>query len=322
MKNSSDDVLAHVRQDDTGQWLHHSLEDHLHGVATLVEAFTAAFNADDWGKVAGLWHDLGKYRSDFQRYIRSASGYDAHIETAPGRVDHSTAGALYAVERMGGVGRILAYLIAGHHAGLPDWQSAELPASSLVHRLRQSGLLADALAQPIPADILDAPLPTSNPGQRDYALWIRLLFSCLVDGDFLDTEQFMSPDRAILRSHYPSLAELEPRFDAYMATLTGQADDTLVNRARAAVLSRCREAAHQSIGLFSLTVPTGGGKTLASMASDAEAADGVANAPQHIARLIAGGDQQLQHQTLRRGHDLSSAHDDRVILDRRARMGR
>lgn len=167
---------------------------------------------------------------------------------------------------MGGLGRILAYMIAGHHAGLPDWQSAELPASSLAHRLEQRELLADALAQLIPADILDAPLPTSNPGQRDLALWIRLLFSCLVDGDFLDAEQFMSPDRAALRDHYPSLAELEPRFDAYMATLAAQADDTPVNQARAAVLSRCRDAARQPPGLFSLTVPTGGGKTLASMA--------------------------------------------------------
>lgn len=231
----------------------------------LAQTFAAAFDAGDWGALAGLWHDLGKYRPSFQSYIRSASGYDAHIE-APKKVDHSTTGALYAMQRMNGLGRILAYLIAGHHAGLPDWQSAEAPASSLACRLKQADLLADALAQAIPADILDAPLPTSNPGQRDLALWIRLLFSCLVDGDFLDTEQFMSPDRAALRSQYPSLAELEARFDAYMATLAAQADDTPVNRARATVLQRCRDAARQAPGIFSLTVPTGGGKTLASMA--------------------------------------------------------
>jgi len=267
MTRSSTRFLAHVRPDDTGQWLEHTLEDHLHDVAVLAQTFANAFNAGDWGALAGLWHDLGKYRPAFQHYIRSASGYDAHIENAHGRVDHSTAGALYAIHQMKGLGRILAYLIAGHHAGLPDWQSTKSPASSLAHRLGQSELLADVLAQSISADILNAPLPTSNPSlPRDLALWIRLLFSCLVDADFLDTEQFMSPDRAALRGQYPSLAELEPRFNAYMATLAAQANDTPVNRARAAVLNRCREAAHQSAGLFSLTVPTGGGKTLASMA--------------------------------------------------------
>ena len=258
-------VLAHVRPDDTGQWLEHSLEDHLRGVAALAETFAAAFEAGDWAKLAGLWHDLGKYRLAFQHYIRSVSGYDAHIE-APGKVDHSTAGALYAIKRMDGLGRILAYLIAGHHAGLPDWQSADKPISSLVNRLEQPDLLAEALAQAPPADILDAPPPTSNPGQRDLALWIRLLFSCLVDADFLDTEQFMSPEKTALRSRYPALAKLEPDFDAYMAALAAQADRSPVNQARAAVLGRCREAATQTPGLFSLTVPTGGGKTLASLA--------------------------------------------------------
>ena len=266
MSNETTDTLAHIRQDAAGCWLMHSLEEHLRGVAALAESFAAAFGAGDWAKLAGLWHDLGKYRPAFQRYIRGASGYDAHIETAPGRVDHSTAGALHAMERMKGLGRILAYLIAGHHAGLPDWQSAEKPASSLVHRLKQADLLAEVLAQSLPADILDAPLPTSNPGRRDYALWIRLLFSCLVDADFLDTEQFMSPDKTALRGQYPSLAELEPRFEAHMAALTAGAGDTPVNQMRAAVLDRCRNAAEQTPGLFSLTVPTGGGKTLASLA--------------------------------------------------------
>ncbi len=266
MSDKSSIFLAHVRQDTNGQWLPHLLDDHLRGVAALAEDFAAAFDAGDWAKLAGLWHDLGKYRPAFQRYIRGASGYDAHIETTPGRVDHSTAGALHAIGRMKGLGRILAYLITGHHAGLPDWQSAEAPASSLANRLQQPDLLAEALAQSPPADILDAPLPTSNPGQRDYALWIRLLFSCLVDADFLDTEQFMTPDKTVLRGRYPSLMELEPCFDAYMAALSAKTPETPVNRMRAVVLDRCRGAAEQAPGLFSLTVPTGGGKTLASLA--------------------------------------------------------
>lgn len=282
MSEKSPVFLAHVRQDSNGQQLPHHLEDHLRGVAALAESFAAAFGAGDWAKLAGLWHDLGKYQKAFQNYICSASGYDAHIEPSPekpnyseaarGKVDHSTAGALHAVERTlepgkKAIGRILAYLIAGHHAGLPDWQSAEKPASSLDSRLRQAKLLADTLAAAPPTNILEAPLPTSNPGgERDHALWIRLLFSCLVDADFLDTEQFMSPDKTAQRGRYPTLAELEPRFEAYMAGLAAKADDTSVNRMRALVLERCRNAAEESPGLFSLTVPTGGGKTLASLA--------------------------------------------------------
>ncbi|MEI2781415.1 MAG: CRISPR-associated endonuclease Cas3'' [Candidatus Competibacter sp.] len=97
MSDKSSIFLAHVRQDTNGQWLPHLLDDHLRGVAALAEDFAAAFDAGDWAKLAGLWHDLGKYRPAFQRYIRGASGYDAHIETTPGRVDHSTAGALHAI---------------------------------------------------------------------------------------------------------------------------------------------------------------------------------------------------------------------------------
>ena len=239
MSEKSSVFLAHVRPDSNGQWLPHHLEDHLRGVADLAESFAAAFGAGDWAKLAGLWHDLGKYREAFQRYIRSASGYEAHIETSLGKVDHSTAGALYAMERMKGLGRILAYLIAGHHAGLPDWQSAEAPVSSLDSRLRQAKLLTDTLVAAPPADILNASLPTSNPGgERDHALWIRLLFSCLVDADFLDTEHFMAPDKTAQRGRYPTLAELGPRFEAHMARLAGQVEDTPVNRIRARVLER------------------------------------------------------------------------------------
>ncbi|WP_312915821.1 CRISPR-associated endonuclease Cas3'' [Candidatus Competibacter phosphatis] len=99
IQDCSSIFLAHVQQDADGQWLPHLLDDHLRGVAALAESFATGFDAGDWAKLAGLWHDLGKYRPAFQRYIRSVSGYDAHIETTLGRVDHSTVGALHAIEK-------------------------------------------------------------------------------------------------------------------------------------------------------------------------------------------------------------------------------
>jgi CRISPR-associated endonuclease/helicase Cas3 len=119
----------------------HALIDHLREVGRLAGEFASVFGSGSWAEVAGLWHDLGKYSKAFQDMIRSASGLDAHIESAPGRVDHSTAGAIHAIEQFGSYGNVLAYLIAGHHAGLADWNSEEEGRSSLYQRLQKRELL-------------------------------------------------------------------------------------------------------------------------------------------------------------------------------------
>ena len=265
-------VLAHVRQDSTGRWHEHSLNDHLRGVAQIASDFAADFDSCDWASIAGLWHDLGKYSMEFQRYIKSVSGYEAeaHIEGAPGRVDHSTAGAIYAARQFAAHGRILAYLIAGHHAGLPDWHSAETGGKALSIRLgaEQNHLLDRIPAQSIPQEILSQPKPTSKlrGGSNGFHLWVRMLFSCLVDADFLDTEKFMNDAQAAARSGYRDIADLMNCFDNHMAYVARTADNTPVNTIRADILRQCREKAALAPGLFSLTVPTGGGKTLSGMA--------------------------------------------------------
>lgn len=264
-------ALAHVRQDPEGKWIEHALEEHLLEVARRAGELAKAFDSEDWAHLAGLWHDLGKYREKFQQYIKSVSGYDAeaHIEGAPGRVDHSTAGAIHAIEKLGLQGRILAYLIAGHHAGLPDWNNAEGGQSVLFQRIengKQNGYLLEALDATPPAEILNQSRPQSLPPNGSLALWLRMLFSCLVDADFLDTEAFMDDKRSSLRSGYPSIIALKNAFDQHMAAKAANAKDSDVNRIRAEVLRQCREKAELPSGLFSLTVPTGGGKTLSSMA--------------------------------------------------------
>ncbi len=261
--------LAHVRCDGDTFALH-DLDEHLRGVGKLAEEYAQVFGSGDWARVAGLWHDLGKYSAEFQRRIKSVSGYDAeaHLEGQSGRVDHSTAGAQYAIDRFGVHGRILAYLIAGHHAGLPDWHTSETAGGALKVRLDDRIHLKRTLSQTIPHEILSQPKPTSVLlGKAEgFALWVRMLFSCLVDADFLDTEAFMDADKAGQRINALTLPDLLQRFNAYMERQFLKVPSTHVNRIRAEVLRQCRDKAREAPGLFSLTVPTGGGKTLSSLA--------------------------------------------------------
>ena len=249
----------------------HDLEEHLRAVATLSGEFASSFGQAEWGHLAGLWHDLGKYSSAFQNYIARESGYDpeAHIEGGKGRVNHSSAGALHAVRQLSGKGRLLAYLIAGHHAGLPDWHSDQHGLSSLSHRLEDRRHL-DAISNvAIPTEVLHPSItPIGKPlgGENGLALWLRMLFSCLVDADFLDTEQFMDGKKTQERGGFVTLETLLGTLDKHVGKLMAAAFPTQVNRVRAEVLHQCRERASDSPGIFSLTVPTGGGKTLSSMA--------------------------------------------------------
>jgi len=263
--------LAHVRRNEDGSFEIHRLEEHLRAVGDLASEFASTFGYADWGQLAGVWHDLGKYSPAFQSYIARGSGFgpEAHIEGGKGRVNHSSAGALHAVEKLGGKGRLLAYLIAGHHAGLPDWHSNEHALASLSQRLAEGQHLQAISNVAVPTNILHPAItPTTKPlgGEVGLALWLRMLFSCLVDGDFLDTEKFMDGDKAQSRGTFSSIKELLGKFDEHMARLTAEAKPTPVNCVRAEVLRQCQERASGMPGIFSLTVPTGGGKTLSSLA--------------------------------------------------------
>src|SRR5690606_25474532 len=135
----------------------HALDQHLNKVSKRAGDAAEKFCSADWARIAGLWHDLGKYSVEFQEYIKKASGYydaEAHIEGVPGRVDHSTAGAIHAINSFDKHGRILAYLISGHHAGLPDWYSSESGGKALSVRLEQPDLLDRVLAQNVPSNLL------------------------------------------------------------------------------------------------------------------------------------------------------------------------
>lgn len=263
--------IAHAAQEANGIWRHpHDLAEHLRTVASFASQFASYFKGADWAYLAGLWHDLGKYRPRFQRYIRQVSGYeaDAHIKGESGKAPHSTAGAMLACDRFGLAGRVLAYLIAGHHAGLHDWfggLDVRLASEDSRNEFNES------LAETPPSDILDHgsfnPDLRAIPGGKDgFALWVRMLFSCLVDADFLDTERYMDAEKAEQRAAWPAIPALLEMFNIHMEAKLREVEPTQVNRLRADVLRQCREKAKEKPGLFSLTVPTGGGKTLSSLA--------------------------------------------------------
>lgn len=267
MENGREPFIAHLVAGRESGWRIHSLETHLAAVAALAGRFGQKIGAD-WARLAGLWHDLGKYSPQFQATIRRESGYDPEEKPQPGPRNHSTAGALYAIDKLGSAGRLLAYLIAGHHAGLPDWHGVENAVPALSLRLQERSHLEALPLDRIPVAILcpDLPAKQAIPGFPDgLHLWLRMLFSCLVDADFLDTEAFMAPDKAALRAPGEDLAALQARLDAHLERFAA-AEPTPVNRLRAEVLQQCRDKAALAPGLFTLTVPTGGGKTLASMA--------------------------------------------------------
>ncbi len=228
--------------------------------------FAAAFGAPEWGRLVGLWHDLGKYSREFQEYLQKA-GRDEAIRR--GEVDHSTAGAQRAFHTFGEVGRVLAYCLAGHHGGLPD----DTGDASLENRLRKKSVPPVVGAPP---ELLDRAMPSvpafefsAERSERAFqiATFCRFLFSCLVDADFLATELFLNPEQAEERSrNRPSIHRMREALGEHLRQLMAKAADTPVNRQRRSVLDACRQAAEMAPGLFSLTVPTGGGKSLSSLA--------------------------------------------------------
>ncbi len=263
--------IAHVLPEDLR--VTHPLEEHLSAVSQMAGRMASEFGAEEWGRLAGLWHDLGKFSHDFQSYIRSKSGYEAHlVDAAFGKVNHSSAGALHSEASFGKLGLVLAYLIAGHHAGLPDWFPDETGAAALDNRVRDgkaTGLLQQA-SEAAPEEVLRAEQPAFRPnsfgGSGGLHLWIRMLFSCLTDADFLDTEAFMDKAKSEQRGGHPEIATLRAQFNEAMEKKARQAESTPINQLRADVLRQCRERATSAPGLYTLTVPTGGGKTLSSLA--------------------------------------------------------
>jgi CRISPR-associated endonuclease/helicase Cas3 len=253
---------------DRSDW--QTLPDHLTAVATLAAQRGSKFGAYRSAALAGILHDLGKYSAAFQRRL------DGSRET----VDHSTAGAKHVSRLVAGgpdrgMAELIAYVIAGHHAGLPD---REGEAGSLTERLDKPIEPLDPTwpheLSPESTDLMPRfRWEVRDPSRLAFQLGFlgRMIFSCLVDADFLDTEAFYArvEGRQVDRTwpRMPVVVDgLIATFDAHMTEKRKAAPETTVNHLREQVLTHVRGGAGEAPGIFTLTVPTGGGKTLASLA--------------------------------------------------------
>ncbi|NOH03076.1 MAG: CRISPR-associated helicase Cas3' [Chloroflexi bacterium] len=303
---SEEELIAHVRQDGKEQ----SLIAHLTEASQLAEGFAAKVGLPEIGKIMGLLHDFGKASREFQEYLRSATGRtnpdeDEYVdyEAKKGKIDHSTAGAQLAFEKLAGRGQegkilaqFLALAIASHHSGLIDCltPSGDNKFEERIAKIDEKTHLTEArsklpdiekqldgiLAQPIEKHFYQVAFETMTEAadSKDTrwfkrGLLARFLFSCLLEADRLNTADFENPGNEAVRNYgkyipWDTLIErLEVRYAEYaQKTAQMQPGRALeVNQLRAQVAQACLETAGKPKGIYQLTVPTGGGKTEASL---------------------------------------------------------
>lgn len=242
-------IISHIRPEDFAVQTN---EEHQQGVARLAAQFATVFGMEEWGRVLGLLHDKGKEKRAFQQHIIKECGLDPNVKVE-GDYRHAYVGAIMAKQLFPKFYPLMINAIMGHHRGLYDdgdmkeVMKSEMPNDVNVERI-EARLIVPPIGKP-----------------QDIHHLQRMLYSCLVDADYLDTEAFMQPEQSKLRGKYDSLAMLEKKLEAYLSRLKKNAPDTEVNRVRNEVQQCCIKESDNKLGFFSLTVPTGGGKTLSSV---------------------------------------------------------
>lgn len=255
-----EEITAGHIQDERVQ----SLTDHLDGTMRLAESFGAGMGLGAEAGLLGKIHDEGKDTAAFQDYIHGRKHR---------RVDHSTAGAKSFLENghIGWLQLIGGFGVAGHHAGIPDLGSKVDCAgtSTLNGRMKKcipsirhpQRYLIDSTC--LDVDYLNTFIENRN--ALDVMMLTRMLFSCLVDADFLDTEAFMN-NQPVRKNEFSSLKEIAAMFWSRLEEDGYFRPKNALNEKRCEILHTCMRKGEGKQGLYSLTVPTGGGKTISSMA--------------------------------------------------------
>lgn len=242
--------ISHIYKD--GEWHIQTNEEHCEGVAGFASEFAAEFYMAEWGRMMGLLHDRGKESNGFQAYIRRNSGYDP-MASSSSRKEHSYVGAILAHRHAYDTFYWLSNAIAGHHGGLYNIDELEL-------KIKEE--IPEEVSQNLPD--IKLPLPKFKFTPDDASHISRMLFSCLVDADWLDTERFFDPDKSTVRGEFSTLEELDQKLRSYLCKLK-ELPSSPLNDLRNEIQAKCEEAACLEPGFFELTVPTGGGKTIASV---------------------------------------------------------
>lgn len=245
---------AHIRQNGAGETVYQTVAEHLTGTASLCRVFADSFGAGADGELVGLLHDMGKCTDGFQNRLLHGGAV----------VDHATAGAV-ACAKQDHI--FAAACVAGHHGGLPNFGNMRTAPvtgdGTLFGRLRKGD--AEDICDRCGDSGVVLPPHFSSHAPKDRlsaSFWTRMLYSCLVDADFLDTERFMQGDRG--RGGSDDIPTLLDRLEHYIKPW--QQPKTDLNRLRCEILNTCLDAGSKAKGIYTLTVPTGGGKTVASLA--------------------------------------------------------
>ncbi len=290
--------ISHFRTSDQQV---QTVAEHLHRVSELCGARTAKIGLENIGNVLGVLHDFGKYSSEFQNYIRSitrmvdADSPAADHKSLKGKIDHSTAGAQWIWQNFSRygfqgrlIGQILAACVASHHGGLLDCLSTD-GTNGFARRINKADEkthLQECLdrADAEIMEIINSSAPDTlvhqcmlklaeivAPGEKEHdrlkhfriGFFTRFLFSCLIDADRIDSADFDNPANSTLRRSAP--VKWQTIIDRLERKLDGLQEDRGINKIRRKIADRCLARAADGKGIYTLTVPTGGGKTFSSM---------------------------------------------------------
>ncbi len=249
-----ENIISHLYQTEDGHWRIQSNDEHSRGVAKLASLFAGEFGMSSWGEVSGLLHDKGKESYAFQQHIKEKSGYDPTCKVV-GNYHHAYVGGMLARQLYGkSADNLIVNQVVSHHTGLHDSDELESTLDAELPKEISRDEEKKSLGRPPFAIKSD-----------DFHHLSRMLFSCLVDADYLDTESFMDRKSYDLRQDKATLPDLLPMLEAKLDRLKAESNGSEVNVLRNQVQQVCVERADSGVGFYSLTVPTGGGKTLASL---------------------------------------------------------